>query len=95
MVFKVGDTVEFNHKKSVEEMIVIHSQSGKPGWVWEMDEEYSELQEAGLLTVCSVGRVAVSGDSIQVYPLNHPEKTSFWYSSSDFRLVPTCTTEIV
>ena len=94
-MFRVGDTVKFNHKKSVEEMIAIHSQPGKPGWVWDMDEEYPELQEAGLLTVCSVGRVSTSGDSIQVYPLNQPEKTSFWYSSSDFCLAPICTTEIL
>lgn len=94
-MFKVGDTVKFNHKKSVEEMIARHNQPGKPGWVWDMDEEYLELQEAGLLTVCSVGRVEMSGDSIQVYPLNQPEKTSFWYSSSDFCLAPICTTEIL
>ena len=95
MTFKVGDTVRFAHKKSVGEARQSYARPGAPGWVWDMDEEYPKLQEAGLLTVCSVGRVAVSGDTIQVHPLNHPEQSSFWYRASDFRIAPVCTTEIV
>lgn len=95
MIFKAGDTVEFAHKKSLEEMTARHTQPGKPGWVWDMDEEYLALQEAGLLTVYDVSKIRVYGDTIQVHPINQPDKVSFWYSSSDFCLAPICTTEIV
>ena len=99
MTFKVGDTVRFAHQKSVGEARQSYARPGAPGWVWDMNEEYLKLQAAGLLTVCDVCRIAGSGDiiedAIQVYPLNHPEQSSFWYSASDFRIAPVCTTEIV